>query len=1168
MLRKVISQQKEMISKSEAWTSLGLLAKKAKIVGIEIKNLFSTEANRLANFSYKLGNFNIDMSKTDVTKEVQSELNKLVKDAELERHREEMFTGAIVNNTEGRAVLHVALRNVEFKDGQFYSLGEIKFEGIDVMPDVVKELNNMAAFTDKVRAGEWKGTTGIPIKNIVSIGIGGSDLGPRLAVDALGPEYGQADINVEYVSNVDPQDIGDVIKKYDPETTMFIIKSKSFTTKETIDNATEARSAFIESMGTLGIAAKDIDIAKHFVAVSTEAGLVEKFGMDTDNMFGFWNWVGGRYSLPSSIGLSVMMKIGKENYADFLSGYQEVDDHYKNTPTEKNIPVQMALQTIWNNNFNDRQTTAQLPYSKRLKLLPAYNQQLNMESNGKSVTKEGDRVDYKTGPIVFGTAGTDGQHSYYQLFHQGTTKVPATFIGFTESLDPHGTQHQTLISNMLAQAEALMNGLSSEEIRAQGESEELIPHKTFEGNRPSNTILVEGALTPKALGSLIALEEHKVHAEGVILNINSFDQEGVQLGKKNATKIDEEFSAGKIGQHDPSTEALMKRAMTNNFINPSQHLGDNVNKIFKGGSYDIRAKVQGEDGEFYTDGAILTPEVAQAAGTLMGSLPFKDAEGNIVQLNIGDKVTVGRDNGPTSQVLLESFSNGLKSQGVDAYDVGIASSGQVYQNQYQLETQAHIQITRSHVEVDINGLKFAIGLQGIHTFLLGQMNQAVKDNAEIRNLPIEQQGVTVDKAEEGFMLYCEKMERIYGKYFANRDNSEMVVNLFGGTGLQYENLYNRILGDEADIIGQDAEVNSGKVLADPTRVEQLLKVTGLKDALIAGKRVHSFDLDADRGSVTKTTDIADLEKTNAGHYLGDAQAFMLSEYKLQHQVPALEATLAELKVPQENIDKIIDLAKLVYTDGRYTSGVKDRVEDMGGKTKKHCKGHSLWKETMVKSMKDMANLAGFGDDIGKFARATGYRDIQIEASLHLFVTDVEDGIPRDDAVENVFILEQVMDKLEIKDLNAYFDAIPESKRCKTKEIRTPSISNEVKEQITSYIMDQINSTFGGNKDFEITVFEGQIIVDFPGGFIMYGQSNTSPKLTFMVEGKDTDLRNNALAYIQGLHNDAKAKFGDPVPMDLKENPFYEKDSKFGMPNPDEIKSDDPRAKQFLKDLGL
>ena len=555
MNNKLISSKNTPLNKTSIWKELSHQASVRLFGGLKISDLLKDPFRR-RDFTHRLGNLTIDISKTDVTREVRDLLLEMAKQAGIEQSIERMFGGEIENTTEKRAVLHVALRNVGFENGKFFSLGEIMFNGQDVMPDVVTELNKMAAFTDQVREGKWQGTTGKVIKTIVSIGIGGSDLGPRLAVDALGPEYGQKDIKVKFVSNVDPADISDVINDFDPETTMFIINSKSFTTAETMNNAKAAKDAFINEMALRGVSEDKLNLKKHFIAVSTEASLVDAFGMDSNNMFGFWDWVGGRYSLPSAIGLSVMMKIGKENFADMLSGYHEVDEHYQKAPIEKNIPLMLATQSVWHTNFKGYDMAAVLPYSKRLGLLPNYEQQLNMESNGKSATKDDNQVGYKTGPVIFGTAGTDGQHSYYQLLHQGTIKMLATFIGFTQTLTPVGNQHETLLSNMFAQAEALMTGLLVE-----GKN-----YKSFEGNRPSNTMLYNGVLTPKALGMLIALDEHKVHAEGVIYDINSFDQEGVQLGKVLAKKIEKELAEGKVGpQHDSSTAYLIQSVLDSNF---------------------------------------------------------------------------------------------------------------------------------------------------------------------------------------------------------------------------------------------------------------------------------------------------------------------------------------------------------------------------------------------------------------------------------------------------------------------------------------------------------------------------------------------------------------------------------------------------------------------------
>lgn len=587
---------------------------------------------------------------------------------------------------------------------------------------------------------------------------------------------------------------------------------------------------------------------------------------------------------------------------------------------------------------------------------------------------------------------------------------------------------------------------------------------------------------------------------------------------------------------------------------------ENNNKLFKKTSYDIRAYV-GEPGDFFNDKAVLTPEAMEAAGMMTAGLVFKTQDGGTVSLKEGDTIVVGYDNGPTSQVLAESFAKGAAGQGVNVYNIGISSSGQVYQNQEQLSAQGHCQITRSHVEVTTNGAKFGIGTQGIHTYLLGQMNEAV---AEDKFIPRQcKAGTITDKSAEGKKVYFEKMKKIYKDYYSARDNSMVAVNVFGGTGLEYIDLFKDIFGDKVTILGTDINVNAGDLLADPTRKEMLERVPALQAALDKGLRVHSFDLDADRGSITEGSEALTLN--GEGHYLGDNLAFILAGYKLTIAVPALRKKLEELNISKEKIDEIIKIASIIYVDPRYTSSVKSYVEkELKGTTEFHRKGHSLWKETITANMKKMASLAGFSS-IKEFVAKTGYRDIQIEASLHMFSTDTMDGIPRDDAVENIFLLEKVLDEMGIKKLKPFFDKMP--KRYITKEIRTTSVSNEAKDAITESILTKIRKTFEGRKGFSIVEFDGQIRVDWSTGFLMYGMSNTSPKLTFMAEGETVKERNMVLAYIMALHNEAKKAEHDNLPMDLSENPFYVKDASYEMSKPDEIDFNDERVKEFIKFIG-
>lgn len=589
-------------------------------------------------------------------------------------------------------------------------------------------------------------------------------------------------------------------------------------------------------------------------------------------------------------------------------------------------------------------------------------------------------------------------------------------------------------------------------------------------------------------------------------------------------------------------------------LNAPEKVVKNADKLLKPTSYDIRAYV-GEPGDFFSEKAVLTPDAIKTVGVILGCQEFVLKSGTRMSMKKGDTIVIGYDNGPTSEPLAAALAEGLNSQGINVYDIGVSSSGQVYQNQNQLGAKAHVQITRSHVEVTTNGAKFGIAAQGIHTYLLEQMNTFLKEGYKVRDLDPSESGRVYDKKAEGRKVYYEKMKSIYGSYFAGRDNSCVAVNLFGGTGLMYKDLFLDILGKDITVLGEDTDVNSGKVLADPTRNEMLAKVTGLKEALERGCRVHSFDLDADRGSLSE----------GQGHYLGDALAFILADYKMKTALPALRESLKRLNINPANAKAIEKTANTFYIDARYTGAVKAYVESLGGKTVFHPKGHSLWKETITENMKLMASLAGF-DTIDEFVQATGYRDLQIEASLHFFSTDTKDGIPRDDAVENIFILEQIIDALGIKSLQEYFKTVPA--RFTTKEIRTVSASNEQKDSITADAVAVLRNLFSTKGGCDIVEFEGQIRVDFPDGFIMYGMSNTSPKLTFMTEGNTPEMRNNALAFVLALHNSLKAKYGDKEPMDLSENDFFVKDSSYGMSEPDMITLDAPQASEFLKYCGF
>ena len=459
-----------------------------------------------------------------------------------------MFTGEKINITEGRAVLHVALRAPATE--------KILVDGEDQVALVHQVLDKMSGFADKIRSGAWLGHTGKPIKNVINIGIGGSDLGPVMAYEAL-RHYSARELTFRFVSNVDGTDFAEAVHDLDPAETLFLVASKTFTTLETMTNAHSARD------WTLAALKDDAAIAKHFVAISTNAKEVAKFGIDTENMFGFWDWVGGRYSMDSAIGLSTMIAIGPDNFRAMLAGFHSMDVHFRTTPLAENLPVLLGLLTVWYTDFFDAQTVAILPYEQYLKRFPAYLQQLTMESNGKHVTMTGEHVDYETGPVYWGEPGTNGQHSFYQLIHQGTRLIPCDFIGFFKTLNPLGRHHDILMANVFAQAEALAFGKTAEEVKAEGVAPEaLVPHKVFEGNRPSNTILAD-SLTPEILGQLIALYEHSVFTQGTIWNIDSFDQWGVELGKILATRILGELESTDKLTHDTSTNALIERYRAN-----------------------------------------------------------------------------------------------------------------------------------------------------------------------------------------------------------------------------------------------------------------------------------------------------------------------------------------------------------------------------------------------------------------------------------------------------------------------------------------------------------------------------------------------------------------------------------------------------------------------------
>jgi glucose-6-phosphate isomerase len=523
-----------------AWKALA--AHYEKIHTEHLRDLFKNDPKRGTRFAVEAEGIYLDYSKHRITEETLKLLLQLAEESGLKARIDAMFSGEKINTTEKRAVLHVALRAPKSE--------KIVVDGEDVVPGVHEVLDRMSAFADRVRSGEWLGYTDKPIKNIINIGIGGSDLGPVMAYEAL-RHYSQRDLVFRFVSNIDGTDFAEATHDLDPEETLFIISSKTFTTLETMTNAHSARTWALKALK------HQAAIAKHFVAVSTNAAEVSKFGIDTANMFGFWDWVGGRYSMDSAIGLSTMLAVGPDNFRKMLAGFHSIDEHFRTAPFEKNLPVLLGLLTVWYADFFGAQTVAVLPYDQYLKRFPAYLQQLTMESNGKHVTLSGDHVNYETGPIFWGEPGTNGQHSFYQLIHQGTHLIPSDFIGFSKTLNKLGEHHDLLMANVFAQAEALAFGKTAEEVKAEGTPDWLVPHCVFEGNRPSNTILVE-KLTPETLGKLVALYEHSVFTQGTIWQINSFDQWGVELGKVLAKKIGGELEgAGEITAHDSSTNTLI-----------------------------------------------------------------------------------------------------------------------------------------------------------------------------------------------------------------------------------------------------------------------------------------------------------------------------------------------------------------------------------------------------------------------------------------------------------------------------------------------------------------------------------------------------------------------------------------------------------------------------------
>jgi glucose-6-phosphate isomerase len=532
------------VTERRAWNAL--LAHHENIRELQLRKLFSDDPTRGKRLTVEAVGLFLDYSKNRITDETLKLLVQLAEESGLRQRIDAMFRGDKINVTENRAVLHVALRAPKG--------ASIVVDGQNVVPQVHAVLDKMADFSNRVRSGGWVGHTGKRIRNIINIGIGGSDLGPVMAYEAL-KHYSLRDLTFRFVSNVDGIDFVEATHGLDPAETLFIVSSKTFTTLETMTNAQTAREWSLRGLGDNPKA-----VAKHFVAVSTNAEKVSAFGIDTENMFGFWDWVGGRYSMDSAIGLSTMLAIGPENFRSLLKGFHEMDEHFRTEPFEKNLPALMGLLSVWNNDFLGAHTVAVLPYEQYLKRFPAYLQQLTMESNGKHVTLNGKKVSCETGPIYWGEPGTNGQHSFYQLIHQGTRLIPCDFIAFTHTLTPLGRHHDILMANVFAQTEALAFGKTLEEVKAEGTPDWLVPHRVFEGNRPSNTILAE-RLTPETLGKLVALYEHSVFTQGAIWNINSFDQWGVELGKALAQRIIPELEASSEPElkHDSSTNNLIRR---------------------------------------------------------------------------------------------------------------------------------------------------------------------------------------------------------------------------------------------------------------------------------------------------------------------------------------------------------------------------------------------------------------------------------------------------------------------------------------------------------------------------------------------------------------------------------------------------------------------------------
>jgi glucose-6-phosphate isomerase len=527
-----------------AWAALD--AHYTAIRDTHLRELFASDPERGERMTAEGAGLYLDYSKNRVTDETLALLLALAEQSGLSERTRAMFAGEKINVSEGRSVLHVALRMPKE--------ASLIVDGVDVVAQVHGVLDRMGAFVERVRAGDWLGHTGRPIRNVVNIGIGGSDLGPVMAYEAL-RAYSKRELTFRFVSNVDSTDFVEATRDLDPAETLFVVSSKTFTTLETMTNATSAREWALAGLGGEAEA-----IAKHFVAVSTNAQAVREFGIDTENMFGFWDWVGGRYSMDSAIGLSTMLAIGPERFAELLAGMHALDEHFRSTPLERNLPVLMGLLAVWYGDFFDAQSAGVMPYEQYLKRFPAYLQQLTMESNGKHVTLDGVKVATQTGAIYWGEPGTNGQHSFYQLIHQGTKLIPVDLIGFGQTLNPLGSHHDILMSNVFAQAQALAFGKTAEEVRAEGVAEAIVAHKVMEGNRPTNTILAE-KLTPYALGTLVALYEHSVFTQGTVWGIDSFDQWGVELGKTMAKQIIPELTSEAEPEltHDSSTNALIRR---------------------------------------------------------------------------------------------------------------------------------------------------------------------------------------------------------------------------------------------------------------------------------------------------------------------------------------------------------------------------------------------------------------------------------------------------------------------------------------------------------------------------------------------------------------------------------------------------------------------------------